>query len=72
MVNSATARRAKVIALVQSGAIKSQTDLVRELKKAGYRVTQATASRDLEDIGAVRSSRVINWPLQAMIHWREY
>ena len=57
MVNSATARRAKVIALVQSGAIKSQIDLVRELKKAGYRVTQATASRDLEDIGAVRSSQ---------------
>ena len=55
MVNSATARRAKVISLVQSGAIKSQTDLVRELKKVGYRVTQATASRDLEDIGAVRS-----------------
>ena len=57
MVNSATARRAKVISLVQSGAIKSQTDLVRELKKVGYRVTQATASRDLEDIGAVRSSQ---------------
>ena len=57
MVKSATARRAKVISLVQSGAIKSQTDLVRELKKVGYRVTQATASRDLEDIGAVRSSQ---------------
>lgn len=56
MVNSAAARRAKVVSLVQSGAIHSQSDLVKELKRAGYKVTQATASRDLEDIGAVRSS----------------
>jgi transcriptional regulator of arginine metabolism len=56
MVNSATARRAKVVSLVQSGSIHSQSDLVKELKRAGYKVTQATASRDLEDIGAVRGS----------------
>lgn len=56
MVNSAAARRAKVVSLVESGLIHSQLDLVKELKKAGYKVTQATASRDLEDIGAVRSS----------------
>ena len=56
MVNSAAARRAKVVSLVQSGAIQSQSDLVKELKRAGYKVTQATASRDLEDIGAVRGS----------------
>jgi transcriptional regulator of arginine metabolism len=56
MVNSAAARRAKVISLVESGLIQSQSDLVKELKKAGYKVTQATASRDLEEIGAVRGS----------------
>jgi len=56
MVNSATARRAKVISLVKSGAIHSQADLVKELKKSGYKVTQATASRDLEEVGAVRGS----------------
>ena len=56
MVNSAAARRAKVVALVESGAIHSQSDLVKELKKSGYKVTQATASRDLEEIGAVRGS----------------
>ncbi|MFM8204807.1 MAG: arginine repressor, partial [Actinomycetales bacterium] len=49
-------RRAKVVSLVQSGLIHSQTDLVKELKRAGYVVTQATASRDLEEIGAVRGS----------------
>ena len=56
MVNSAAARRAKVVSLVESGLIHSQLDLVKELKKAGYKVTQATASRDLDEIGAVRSS----------------
>lgn len=56
MVNSATARRAKVISLVESGVIHSQADLVKELKKSGYKVTQATASRDLEEVGAVRGS----------------
>ena len=56
MVNSAAARRAKVIALVESGVIHSQSDLVKELKKSGYKVTQATASRDLEEIGSVRGS----------------
>lgn len=56
MVNSAAARRAKVVALVESGVIHSQSDLVKELKRAGYKVTQATASRDLEEIGAVRGS----------------
>ena len=56
MVNSVAARRAKVISLIESGVIYSQSDLVKELKKAGYRVTQATASRDLEEIGAVRGS----------------
>jgi len=56
MVNSVAARRAKVVALVESGVIYSQLDLVKELKKVGFKVTQATASRDLEEIGAVRGS----------------
>ena len=49
-----TARRAKAIALIKAGKVTSQSDLVKELKKAGFPVTQATASRDLEEIGAVR------------------
>jgi len=51
---SASARRAKVISLVQAGLVHSQSDLVTLLNKAGYDVTQATASRDLEEIGALR------------------
>ena len=53
-MSSVAARRAKAIALIKSGKISSQSDLVKELKKAGFPVTQATASRDLEEIGAIR------------------
>ncbi len=53
-MSSVTARRAKAISLIKAGLIHSQSDLVRHLKKAGFPVTQATASRDLEEIGAVR------------------
>jgi len=51
---SVSARRAKAISLIEAGVVHSQSDLVGLLKKSGYRVTQATASRDLEEIGAVR------------------
>lgn len=54
---SASARRAKVIALVQAGSVHSQSDLVGLLAKAGFTVTQATASRDLEDVGAFRGRK---------------
>lgn len=53
-----SARRAKAISLIQAGLIHSQTDLVSQLKKSGFRVTQTTASRDLEEIGAVRGRDV--------------
>ena len=53
-MQSATARRSMVIKLVDDGLIHSQNDLVRELGKLGFTVTQATASRDLEELGAVR------------------
>ena len=52
--NEVAARRARVIALIASGTIHSQEDLVAGLKKSGFSVTQATASRDLDDVGAIR------------------
>lgn len=53
-INSVSARRSAAITAINSGRIHSQDDLVRALKKAGFPVTQATASRDIEEIGAVR------------------
>jgi len=51
---SSAARRALIVSLINRGLIRSQKDLVKQLNKAGVKVTQATASRDLETIGAVR------------------
>ena len=57
--SSVSARRAKAISLIKAGVVHSQSDLVKLLKKAGFAVTQATASRDLEEVGAVRSRNEI-------------
>jgi transcriptional regulator of arginine metabolism len=51
---STSARRALVISYVNQGLVHSQHDLVELLADEGIDVTQATASRDLEEIGAVR------------------
>ena len=53
--SSVSARRSKAISLIKAGVVHSQSDLVKLLKKAGFAVTQATASRDLEEVGAVRA-----------------
>lgn len=53
-MSTVVARRAQAIALIKAGKISSQGDLIKELKKKGFVVTQTTASRDLEEIGAVR------------------
>jgi transcriptional regulator of arginine metabolism len=52
--NSANARKSLVSKLIAGGKIASQSDLVKALKKQGVIVTQGTASRDLDDIGAIR------------------
>ncbi len=51
-------RRQKAIAdLIRSGAVGSQEELTARLGTLGYRVTQATVSRDLDQIGAVKVKR---------------
>jgi transcriptional regulator of arginine metabolism len=51
---SSNARRALVVSFVSKGLVHSQGDLVELLADEGIEVTQATASRDLELVGAVR------------------
>ena len=48
-------RKQLEISLIKAGKIHSQSDLVRELKAEGLDVTQATASRDLQELGAMRT-----------------
>ena len=52
--NNANARKSLAAKIITTGKIASQSDLVKALKKQGVVVTQGTASRDLEDIGAIR------------------
>ena len=47
-------RQHRIIELLQHEAISSQLVLIERLAAEGAEVTQATISRDLEDIGAVK------------------
>lgn len=48
------ARQARIVALLGSRPVASQTELGRLLAASGVAVTQATVSRDLEELGAVK------------------
>jgi transcriptional regulator of arginine metabolism len=49
-----TKRINKLLDILKNKNIDSQNDIVKELKKNGFEITQATLSRDLATIGAVR------------------
>ncbi len=49
------ARQARVTMLLEARTVASQTELGRLLADGGVLVTQATVSRDLEDLGAVKT-----------------
>jgi transcriptional regulator of arginine metabolism len=49
-------RHARIVELIRGLAIRSQTELAEFLGVDGIQVTQATLSRDLEELGAVKVS----------------
>ena len=49
-----TARQQYIVEVLSRSAVRSQSDLVDRLAEAGIAVTQATLSRDLDELGAVR------------------
>jgi len=51
---SRVARQGRIVELVGSMAIRSQTELAKLLAAEGIDVTQATLSRDLDELGAVK------------------
>jgi transcriptional regulator of arginine metabolism len=51
---SRVARQARIVELVASMGIRSQTELAKLLAGEGIEVTQATLSRDLDELGAVK------------------
>ncbi len=54
MIPSTAARRKALRNLIREHDVERQTDLVELLEAAGHPVTQATVSRDLAAIGAVK------------------
>ena len=49
------ARQNKIIELIREKDIERQEDLVSELIKEGYKVTQATVSRDIKDLNIIKT-----------------
>lgn len=47
-------RRRDLTRLLREGRASSQKDIVDELRAAGHEVTQATISRDLQELGALK------------------
>jgi len=43
-------RHGKIIELISQQSIETQDELVRRLKELGFKVTQATVSRDIKDL----------------------
>ena len=48
------ARHARIVELIRSRAVRSQTELAELLAADGVQITQATLSRDLEELRAVK------------------
>ena len=49
-------RQSKILEIINNGAIETQDDLVRELSNNGFKVTQATISRDIKDLGLIKAA----------------
>lgn len=47
-------RQARIVALLSGNSVRSQSELAAMLADEGIDVTQATLSRDLEELGAVK------------------
>ena len=47
-------RQARIVTLLSSNSVRSQSELAAMLAEEGIEVTQATLSRDLEELGAVK------------------
>jgi len=52
--SSKSARHAKIVEILGSRQVRSQAELAAALNAAGVQVTQATLSRDLDELGAVK------------------
>ena len=57
-----TERRNAIRDLLSQGAVGTQQDLVAELSSRGLAVTQSSVSRDLKDLGAIKTGKGYELP----------
>ncbi len=50
-------RQRRIVGIIRSTPVATQNQLVKMLRRAGYPATQATVSRDLDELGAVKVRR---------------
>ena len=50
-------RQARIVELIRDEAVHSQTELLGLLDAEGIETTQATLSRDLDELGAIKVPR---------------
>ncbi|HTT43100.1 MAG TPA: hypothetical protein VMG33_08515 [Steroidobacteraceae bacterium] len=48
-------RRGAIVGILRAGVVRRQADLVRQLKRAGHEATQSSISRDLRDLGVLKT-----------------
>jgi transcriptional regulator of arginine metabolism len=48
------ARHARIVAVLGQHTVRSQAELAAIMRRTGFQVTQATLSRDLDELGAVK------------------
>ena len=48
-------RHAKILEIISNSAVETQAELLERLGEEGYRVTQATVSRDIKDLRLVKT-----------------
>ena len=49
-------RQNKIVEIIGSGNVETQEELIEKLKREGFDVTQATVSRDIKELGIVKTS----------------
>jgi transcriptional regulator of arginine metabolism len=63
---SRAARQHRIVQMLEKSPVSSQQQLVEMLAEAGVEATQATVSRDLEEIGAVKVRAAGGEPVYAV------
>ena len=48
-------RQAEILAIIKENCIENQDMLIQKLSEKGYSVTQATVSRDINELGLIKS-----------------